>query len=88
VSQPPARQERESQLQEAWQELINAGERVSARTLADKTGYNRNITNDWLRSQNMTSQHDSEDETILTNQDHDTEEHRVIQIEKYKDVTA
>lgn len=90
VSQTNSSEEREARLQEALQELVNDGERVSSRTLSEKTGYNRNITNDWLRTQNVTPQNDSKNEKgqTVTEKESDTEEHRVIQIEKYKDVTA
>lgn len=73
-------EEREVKMEEALQEMIDAGERVSARTLSDKTGYNRNITNDWLKNRNVTPQNDTSE--TVTDEERDTGELAVVHIEK------
>lgn len=83
-------EEREAKMEETLQEMRDAGERVSARTLSDKTGYNRNITNAWLKNQNVTVQNDSENEEVETDSEdeRDTGEMQIVHIEKYQEETA
>lgn len=84
LSRVDTTEEREAKMEEALQEMTDAGERVSARTLSDKTGYNRNITNDWLKNRNVTPQNDGENDTseTVTDDERDTGELAIVHIEK------